>query len=155
MVKQPIFMTNAEKKCRELWRQCVKLRDRFCVICGWTPPELGQLNAHHIWFQSAGNWKVLFDIDFGTSLCRWCHLEREYAPHVDNEKFLEKILPRIKQDSPDRAAKIIKFLNEPKEVLTEKPCYAEIAGKLQLKFKELESSYWMNKDIDNSRGAPI
>lgn len=140
-------MTKAEQKCRELWRWCVKYRDRFCVICGWTPPELYQLEAHHIWFRSAGNWKVLFDIDFGVSLCHGCHLEKEYAPHIDNEKFLEKILPRIKQDSPERAAKIINFLNNPKEILTEKSWYAEIAADLQLKFRELESSYWMNKDI--------
>lgn len=140
-------MTNAEKKCRVLWRECVKYRDRFCIICGWISPELGQLEAHHIWFQSAGNWKVLFDIDFGVSLCFHCHLEKEYAPHVDNEKFLAKILPRIKQDNPERAAKITNFLNNPKKVLKEKPCYAEIAADLQLKCKELKSLYWMNRYI--------
>jgi len=136
-------MTNAEKKCRELWKQCVKYRDRWCVVCGWATIE-----AHHIYFQSQGNWKVQYDIDFGVSLCPAGHRYKEFAPHVNNGKFLDKILPRIRQVDTERAAKVIAFLNEPQKTCAEKPCFAEIAAKLQLQLTELKELYWMNYDCE-------
>jgi len=128
-----------------LWWCCVKYRDKWCQICGWTPPEPELLEAHHVYFRSHGCWRVQFDTDFGVSLCHHEHQIAPYAPHQNNERFLDLIIPRIQQDSPERAARILNFLNNPIELCSEEPDYHKIAGRLRAELKIRKEHYEIDK----------
>lgn len=135
-------MKSIERKARDLWSQCVKIRDKFCIICGYSPENPLTLSAHHVHFLSQGNWQILFDIDFGVALCPDCHLTRPAAPHVDNKAFIDKLLPRL---SHERQAKLCEFLMNPVEICTERPDWHKIASGLAIKLKELREFYEIDR----------
>lgn len=135
-------MKSIQVKAGELWRLCVKYRDKWCVICGKVLEKPEMLEAHHIYFRSSGNWKVQYDIDFGCALDHKHHQEAPDAPHVDNQAFIDKLLPRL---SHERQAKIAEFLMNPKEVCTEKADYHQICCDLALKLKELQEWFEIDK----------
>jgi len=138
-----------------LWWACVKYRDKWCQICGWTPPEPLLLEAHHVYFKSHGCWRVQFDTDFGVSLCNYEHQHAEYAPHRSNEKFLEMIIPRIQPD--ERTAKILKFLNNPIELCSEIPDYHKIRARLREELKLRKEHFEIDKYNHDPiyRGRPV
>ena len=138
-------MTYLEQQCRELWRNIVKLRDRWCQICGAIPIE-----SHHIIFQSHGNWQIQFDTDFGVSLCFECHHKKPYAPHVNNKLFLDKIIPRLPEE---RALKVSTYLNNPKKPQIIKPDFKLIRHLLKKQLKELKETSWMEQDIEPYKGT--
>lgn len=135
-------MKAIQKKAGQLWSLCVKYRDQYCVICGKTFEKPEMLEAHHIHFRSAGNWKVQYDIDFGCALDHKCHQEAPDAPHVDNQAFIDKLMPRL---SHERQAKLCEFLMNPVEICTEKPDWHEICAGLARKLKELKEWYEIDK----------
>ena len=97
-------MTNAEKICRELWAKIVKHRDRWCLLCGATD----NLEAHHLIPKAQGNWTVIYDIDFGVTLCKEHHVDTPRG-----SELLEKLIIRVRAKNEDRAEKILTQLNKP------------------------------------------
>ena len=140
-------MSNIEKVCRELWAVVVKLRDRHWQLCGRPVCD-----AHHIFFLSQGNWAILFDTDYGVGLCTRCYEEEPFAPHKDNELFLEKLIPRLPEE---RTEKILKYKNSVKKPNPLPPPWVLIKGQLRTELKKLQETSWMDADIDCSRGASI
>lgn len=129
-------------KCVELAKQIAIYRDMYCILCG-TPyfPE-----GHHIWFKSRKIWIVQFDPDFIVRLCSEHHRKAPDSPHMDELASRDKILPRIAQKDPQRAEKIIRFLNAPHNseeyrLSQEKPHYDEIAADLILRLQDTKEQY--------------
>ena len=140
-------MSNIERVCRELWALVVKLRDRYCILCGAPTTD-----AHHIFFRSQGNWAIQFDTDHGVGLCHDCHEEKPFAPHKNNNLFFEKIIPRLPEE---RAKKILKYKNSVKKPNPRPPQWQIIKKLLRTELKRLQETSWMEADIDCSRGASI
>lgn len=131
-------MSHIEKVCRELWSLIVRLRDRYCQICGKPATD-----AHHIFFRSQENWEILFDTDYGVGLCHDCHEEEPYAPHKSNSLFFEKIIPRLPKE---RAKKILKHQNSVKKPNPIKPQWKIIKSLLRAEYKQLKQTSWMDDD---------
>ena len=100
------------------------------------------LEAHHIYFRSSGNWKIQYDIDFGCALDFTHHHKAPDAPHVNNQAFIDKLMPRL---SHERQAKLCAFLMNPEEICTETPDWHEITTGLALKLRELKEWYEIDK----------
>lgn len=124
--------------CIELHSECVRLRDRWCIICGRPGSEV-----HHVIFRSEGCWQIQFDTDYGVYLCSFCHQEAPYAPHIDKEAFEEKFINFIEDEG--RRQKIIETLSKATPVSNSAP-YDEIAGHLSLELKDRKETYELNYD---------
>lgn len=133
-------MTNAEITCRSLYRQCVLARDRFCQIFGCETP-LYNLAPHHLFLRSQGNWHLLFDIDFGVTLCPYHHVP---FAHERREEFWDKIIPVIRCKDEARAVKILKQKNSLNKVPNLRPDYKLIKGILRKQLKDIQEKAWMN-----------
>jgi hypothetical protein len=137
----------AKEKCRQLCWKITCYRDKWCQICGKSLGEPAHLEAHHIWFRSQEIWVVQYDPDFMVALDFDCHRLKEWAPHVDNELFIAKLMPRIIQIDADRANKVNKFLAAPekseeaKRSRDESPCFAEIAANLTIQLRHTMLQY--------------
>ena len=75
------------ERCNQLWSSIVLTRDRWCQSCGAT----GNLEPHHLFPRSQGDWLILYDPDYGVALCDQCHPKATGNP----AKFREAILPRL------------------------------------------------------------
>ena len=129
-------------KCVELAKKIAIYRDMFCIRCGTPYFEEG----HHLWFRSRKIWIVQLDPDFIVRLCREHHREAPDAPHVDEQASRDVILPLIAQKDPQRAQKVISFLNNPHNseqyrLSQEKPQYDVIAADLIMRLKDAQEQY--------------
>ena len=133
-------MTHKERQCRELWGAIVKRRDRQCILSGSTY----QLEAHHLFLKSQGNWKILFDPDYGVTLDQNYHIE---AHGIDREEIFERIIRIILQEDEERALKILKHKNEPKKSQVINPPFPIIYQRLKEQLNQIEQTAWMDYDI--------
>lgn len=140
-------MTNAELYCRDLWAKIVRHRDRYCLLCGAT----SNLEAHHLFPKAQGNWVIIYDVDFGVTLCNalgnGCHTDTPRG----SEK-LEKIIAQVRARNEERAEKILTRLNKPI-----KPCpipFNPEAVKMELKrqWREIQKLSWTDDDCFPSYG---
>ena len=136
-------MINAEKKCRELWEKIVKHRDRWCLLCVATD----NLEAHHLINKAQGNWVIIYDIDFGVTLCKKHHVDTPRG-----SELLEKLIIRVRAKNEDRADKILTQLNKP---IT--PCpipFDAVLVKriLRSQYEKICENAWMDSDIEPSYG---
>lgn len=146
-------MTNAEKICREVWSETVKLRDYRCVLTGQ-----GDIQSHHMFLLSrTPGWPVIFNVDFGVSVSRDIH--NELSAHPYGELF-EKVLQSIRQKSdrilnnyPDicdegRAELILKQLNEPQRPCPIPPDFKLVKQRLRRIYKYIDKNYWTERTED-------
>jgi hypothetical protein len=83
----------------------------------------------------------MFDPDYGVALCAIHHKTDPEAPHVDNDKFFDKIIPRLPSD---RRAKVLAYQNLPKQSVLEKIDWKLLKFSLQQQLNELEQIAWMD-----------
>jgi len=134
-------MTNAEKICRELWGKVVKRRDRWCIICGSSGTDIYPLEAHHLFNKSQGNWTIIYDVDFGVTLCGDHH-----EPTPKDSDLFEKIIARIRVKNEARADKILAQANKPIA-----PCFYPFEAKivrniLKQQWTKISEDSWMDSD---------
>ena len=138
-------MSRTEVRCRELYSIAVKLRDKFCQVCG-TPYEI---ECHHIVPRSSGNSAIQHDMDYATTLCDEHHRGTPDAPHVSPSQFERRMLPLLLQTmDPARAAKIQAELERPSDLPDERPDFKTIRMKLTAVIQELENDYYYDADIN-------
>lgn len=125
--------------CIQLWSECVRLRDKWCIITGEPQGE-----AHHLVPRSDGCWEIQFDTDYGVYLCAYCHKEAEYAAHVDEAAFNDKVIGFITDEA--RRQKILKTLSRATPVSSTSPPYDEIAARLVLERNDRREQYEMDYD---------
>jgi len=131
--------------CRELYRVAVKLRDKFCQVCG-TPYYL---ECHHIVLVSTGNWVIQFDMDYAVTICDIHHRGATNAPHVSPERFKNTMLPLLLNTmEPARAAKIQAELDHRSDLPKDKPVWKKIRLKLTATIEEFENDYINDADIN-------
>ena len=58
------------KKADSLWSQCIRTRDRECVLCG----NKNSLQAHHWIVTRNQSNKYKYDLRNGVTLCYGCHI---------------------------------------------------------------------------------
>jgi hypothetical protein len=133
-------MSNVSDYHDELWKVVVKVRDRWCQLCGAPGTD-----SHHIFFRSQGNWEIIYDTDYGVRLCHNCHEEKPFAPHKSNRLFFEKIIPRLPEE---RAKKILKYKNSVKKPNPLPPQWKFISKTLRDEKKELMKTSWMDDDCE-------
>ena len=59
-----------DKKADALWSQCIRARDKECVLCG----RKTALQAHHWILSRAQSSRYKFDLRNGVTLCYGCHI---------------------------------------------------------------------------------
>lgn len=146
-------MTNAEKVCREYWSTCVKTRDKWCIITG--EPNI---QAHHLFLRSQGNWVVQFDIDYGVSLRSDLHDEMTAEPYG---KLFDKVINRIRQGHDEilfgdtqnfgRADKILTYKNSVKKPCTIDPDFKLLKRMLSNLLRNLRDQAWTDSDCEGIR----
>ncbi|MEE9354755.1 MAG: hypothetical protein V3U75_04120 [Methylococcaceae bacterium] len=153
-------MTNAEKICREYWATCVKTRDKWCILCGST-----NIEAHHIFLRSQGDWPAQYNIDFGVSLCtypKYHHNELTADPYGE---LFEKIIIQIRQKSDEilfgdaqefgRADAILKYHNSVKTPCVIPPDFRALKTMLGNLLKNLRDQAWTEADCVHGYGDAI
>lgn len=81
-----------EKDCFELWRDCVKARDRICRVSGSDQ----RLTAHHI--RSRTHHSTRFNLENGLTVAWKVHFLQKANP----ERFQDMIIEVIGQEEYDR-----------------------------------------------------
>ena len=133
-------MTHKERQCRELWGAIVRRRDRRCILSG----ETCRLEAHHIFFLSQRNWKIIFDPDYGV-LLRKKHHDQAHGRAEEQEEVFERIIHIILQEDEQRALKILKYKNEPKKPQLVDPPFPIIYQRLKEQLNQIEQTAWMDE----------
>ncbi len=134
-------MTHAEKQCRKLYRDAVKLRDVYCQFCGQPATH-----CHHIVLVSHGNWHVQYDLDYAAAMCAEHHEGFAQSPHVSPKLFAAEMLPVIMQRmDPARAAKIQAYLDRPK-IAHDRPNWPKIKKRLKKAVETFDRENYMDAD---------
>lgn len=138
-------MTNAERQCRELWSKIVRHRDRWCVLCGSTH----EIEAHHLFNKARGNWTIIYDVDYGVTLCKDHHQDTP----VGSDMF-EKLVARVRVKDESRADKILTRAQKPIA-----PCPIDFDAKitralLREQWKKIKNETWMDADCCPGYGDP-
>ena len=116
-----------------------------CEICGELPPE-----GHHIFFgASKADWQTWSNPDFYASVCSVCHRTGPAAAHVDNKVFLSVYLPKIDQE---RRQAVMARIDSPAERPAMKCPYKAVLARLKEQYEELESTCWMDADMEPEYG---
>ncbi len=136
-------MNNAEKICRELWAKIVKHRDRWCLLCGATD----NLEAHHLIPKAQGNWTIIYDIDFGVTLCKEHHVDTPRGSDL-----LEKLIIRVRAKNEDRAEKILNQLNKPISPCPIKFEAVLVKRILRSQYEKICENAWMDDGIESGYG---
>ena len=140
-------ISRVETESTTLWSQAVRLRDRYCQICGRPDTE-----AHHIVFKSQGDWEVQFDSDFGAALCAQHHRgspQARNAPHANVTIFDAELLPKIlARMDPERAHRITEYMALPWSAPAGYPNFPGIRAKLKKEVKQLERDFYMDADCE-------
>lgn len=83
-----------KKQNFDLWSQCVRLRDKKCIVCGSTET----LQAHHCLVRAALSLRTRFIPENGVTLCYRCHL---IEIHKNGEKrFMENYIRILNEKIP-------------------------------------------------------
>lgn len=101
-----------KKQNFELWSQCVRLRDKKCIVCGSTE----NLQAHHCFVRAALSLRTRFILENGVTLCYYCHLVQI---HRNGEKrFFEKYIKILDEKIPKEKQEEIYKITENKKPIT-------------------------------------
>lgn len=111
-VNKAKLIKKLKKQNFELWSQCVRLRDKKCIICGSTET----LQAHHCLVRAALSLRTRFIPENGVTLCYRCHL---IEIHKNGEKrFMENYIRILDEKIPKEKQEEIYKLAENKEDIT-------------------------------------
>ena len=111
-VNKAKLIKKLKKQNFELWSQCVRLRDKKCIICGSTET----LQAHHCLVRAALSLRTRFIPENGVTLCYRCHL---IEIHKNGEKrFMENYIRILDEKIPKEKQDEIYKLAENKEEIT-------------------------------------
>lgn len=98
-----------KKQNFELWSQCVRLRDKKCIICGSTET----LQAHHCLVRAALSLRTRFMTLNGVCVCYKCHLVQI---HRNGEKrFFEKYIKILDEKIPKEKQEEIYKISQNKD----------------------------------------
>ena len=90
------------KKADTLWSQCVRARDKECVLC----KSKNALQAHHWILTRNQSAKYRFDLRNGVTLCYGCHI---HGVHSNPSVYL---LDRLKSNCISRGIASQEDINE-------------------------------------------
>lgn len=110
-------------------------------MCGTTE----NLEAHHLFPKSHGNWIIIYDTDFGVTLCNGLGNDCHQPTPVGSDLF-EKVIARVRVKDEARAEKILIRANTPitPYVL---PFEAKTVKKiLRLQWEDISKDNWMDQD---------
>ena len=111
-VNKSKLIKKLKKQNFELWSQCVRLRDKKCIVCGSTE----NLQAHHCFVRAALSLRTRFIPENGVTLCYRCHL---IEIHKNGEKrFMENYIRILDEKIPKEKQEEIYKLAENKEEIT-------------------------------------
>lgn len=108
-VNKAKLIKKLKKQNFELWSQCVRLRDKKCIICGSTET----LQAHHCLVRAALSLRTRFMTLNGVCVCYKCHLVQI---HRNGEKrFFEKYIKILDEKIPKEKQEEIYKISENKD----------------------------------------
>lgn len=111
-VNKAKLIKKLKKQNFELWSQCVRLRDKKCIVCGSTET----LQAHHCLVRAALSLRTRFIPENGVTLCYRCHL---IEIHKNGEKrFMENYIRILDEKIPKEKQEEIYKLAENKDDIT-------------------------------------
>ncbi len=145
-------MTWIENQCDLIWRQVVKEREHeTCEICG----SHSNIHIHHIIFRSVCPKSLRYVTKLGACLCDKCHQHRDYAPHKDNDKFLEKYLAIIEIKDNNRFQYIKIILETVNEFDTTGIDIKKVHSNLKDEHENIFNTSWMEQDIEPVPGMTV
>ena len=101
-MKKASNMKRLTKKADSLWSQCVRLRDKECVLCH----NKTSLQAHHWLLTRNQSKKYKYDLRNGVTLCYGCHI---HGVHSNPSVYL---LDHLKDVCMARGIATIEDINE-------------------------------------------
>ena len=101
-MKKASNMKRLTKKADALWSQCVRLRDKECVLCH----NKTSLQAHHWILTRNQSKKYKYDLRNGVTLCYGCHI---HGVHKNPSVYL---LDHLKDVCMARGIATIEDINE-------------------------------------------
>lgn len=108
-VNKAKLIKKLKKQNFELWSQCVRLRDKKCIICGSTET----LQAHHCLVRAALSLRTRFMTLNGVCVCYKCHLVQI---HRNGEKrFFEKYIKILDEKIPKEKQEEIYKISQNKD----------------------------------------
>ena len=108
-VNKAKLIKKLKKQNFELWSQCVRLRDKKCIVCGSTE----NLQAHHCFVRAALSLRTRFMTLNGVCVCYKCHLVQI---HRNGEKrFFEKYIKILDEKIPKQKQEEIYKISQNKD----------------------------------------